>query len=53
MAADENMLARQTFAAIPLTVGDKLTVEWDITIGGPQTPTDLERFSLSFFLFIS
>ena len=33
MAADENMLARQTFTAIPLTVGDKLTVEWEITIG--------------------
>jgi len=33
MAADENMLARQTFTAIPLTVGDKLTVEWEIRIG--------------------
>ena len=30
---DENMLARQTFTAIPLTLGDKLTVEWEITIG--------------------
>jgi len=33
MAADENMLARQTFTGIPLTAGDKLTVEWEITIG--------------------
>jgi len=33
MAADENMLARQIFDGIPLTPGDKLTVEWDITIG--------------------
>ncbi len=30
---DENMLARQTFTAIPLTLGDKLTVEWEVTIG--------------------
>ncbi len=30
---DENMLARQTFAEIPLTLGDKLTVEWEVTIG--------------------
>jgi len=30
-----NMLARQVFDPIPLTVGDKLTVEWQITIGGP------------------
>ncbi len=37
MAADENMLARQTFTGIPLTVGDKLTVEWEITIGS-STP---------------
>ncbi len=28
-----NMLARQTFDGIPLTVGDKLTIQWDITIG--------------------
>jgi len=33
MAADENMLARQAFTGIDLTLGDKLTVEWDITIG--------------------
>ena len=33
MAAEENMLARQTFTGIPLTPGDKLTVEWEITIG--------------------
>ncbi len=33
MAADENMLARQTFTGIPLTIGDKLTVEWEIKIG--------------------
>jgi hypothetical protein len=33
VAADENMLARQTFTGIPLTSGDKLTVEWEITIG--------------------
>ncbi len=33
MAANENMLARQTFTDIPLTTGDKLTVEWEITIG--------------------
>ncbi len=32
-AADENMLARQVFTGIPLTAGDKLTVEWEITIG--------------------
>ncbi len=30
---DENMLARQTFTAIDLTLGDKLTVEWEVTIG--------------------
>jgi len=30
-----NMLARQVFTAIDLTTGDKLTVEWEITIGGP------------------
>ncbi len=30
---DENMLARQTFTDIPLTLGDKLTVEWEIEIG--------------------
>ena len=28
-----NMLARQVFGAIPLTIGDKLTVEWEIKIG--------------------
>ena len=28
-----NMLARQVFTGIPLTVGDKLTIEWAITIG--------------------
>ena len=33
LAADENMLSRQTFTDIPLTAGDKLTVEWEITIG--------------------
>ncbi len=38
MAADENMLARQTFTGIPLTVGDKLTVEWEITIGSSVIP---------------
>jgi len=38
MAADENMLARQTFTGIPLTVGDKLTVEWEITIGSDKLP---------------
>ena len=32
-AADENMLARQVFTGIPLTAGDKLTVEWQIEIG--------------------
>ncbi len=31
--ANDNMLARQTFGDIPLTAGDKLTVEWEITIG--------------------
>ena len=30
---NNNMLARQTFDNIPLTEGDKLTVEWEITIG--------------------
>ena len=30
---NNNMLARQTFDDIPLTEGDKLTVEWEITIG--------------------
>ena len=38
MAADENMLARQTFTGIPLTPGDKLTVEWEITIGSSAVP---------------
>ena len=28
-----NMLARKTFTAIPLNPNDKLTVEWEITIG--------------------
>ena len=28
-----NMLARQTFTGIPLTIGDKLTVEWEVKIG--------------------
>ena len=37
MAADENMLSRQTFTGIPLTDGDKLTVEWQITIGSDST----------------
>jgi len=32
-AASDNMLARQVFDDIPLTLGDKLTVEWKITIG--------------------
>jgi len=31
-AADGNMFARQIFDAIPLTIGDKLTVEWAIEI---------------------
>jgi len=31
-AADGNMFARQIFDPIPLTIGDKLTVEWAITI---------------------
>jgi len=30
-----NMLARQTFNEIVLNDGDQLTVEWEITIGGP------------------
>ena len=30
---NNNMLARQVFGDIPLTAGDKLTVEWEITIG--------------------
>jgi len=30
---NNNMLARQTFTDIPLTEGDKLTVEWEIKIG--------------------
>jgi len=30
---NDNMLARQTFTGIPLTAGDKLTVEWEVTIG--------------------
>jgi len=30
---NNNMLARQTFTDIPLTEGDKLTVEWEIRIG--------------------
>jgi len=38
MAAEENMLARQTFTGIPLTPGDKLTVEWEITIGSSAVP---------------
>jgi len=33
-----NMLARQTFDGIPLTDGDKLTVEWEITIGRDFIP---------------
>jgi len=33
-----NMLARQTFDGIPLTVGDKLTIQWDITIGTDTQP---------------
>ncbi len=32
-AGNNNMLARQTFTGIPLTAGDKLTVEWEVTIG--------------------
>ena len=30
---NNNMLARQVFTGIPLTAGDKLTVEWQIEIG--------------------
>ena len=30
---NDNMLARQVFTGIPLTAGDKLTVEWQIEIG--------------------
>jgi len=33
-----NMLARQVFTGIPLTVGDKLTIEWEITIGKDTLP---------------
>ncbi len=33
-----NMLARQVFTGIPLTVGDKLTIQWDITIGTDSPP---------------
>jgi len=32
-SANDNMLARQVFGDIPLTANDKLTVEWEITIG--------------------
>ena len=32
-ATQDNMLARKTFTGIGLTAGDKLTVEWEITIG--------------------
>jgi len=32
-ADDGNMLARQVFTEIVLSAGDKLTVEWEITIG--------------------
>jgi len=35
VGGNDNMLARQTFTGIPLTAGDKLTVEWEVTIGGP------------------
>ncbi len=33
VGGNDNMLARQVFTGIPLTVGDKLTVEWEVTIG--------------------
>jgi hypothetical protein len=33
VGGNDNMLARQMFTGIPLTAGDKLTVEWEITIG--------------------
>jgi len=33
VGGNDNMLARQTFTGIPLTAGDKLTVEWEVTIG--------------------
>ena len=33
VGGNDNMLARQVFGDIPLTAGDKLTVEWEITIG--------------------
>ncbi len=33
VGGNDNMLARQVFTGIPLTAGDKLTVEWEITIG--------------------
>ena len=33
-----NMLARQTFDGIPLTLGDKLPIQWDITIGTDTPP---------------
>ncbi len=33
VGGNDNMLARQVFGVIPLTTGDKLTVEWEITIG--------------------
>ena len=32
-ASSGNMLARKDFTGIPLTAGDNLTVEWEITIG--------------------
>jgi len=33
LVGNNNMLARQVFTGIPLTAGDKLTVEWEVTIG--------------------
>ena len=33
LVGNNNMLARQVFTGIPLTAGDKLTVEWEIEIG--------------------
>jgi len=37
-SGNNNMLARQTFTGIDLTAGDRLTVEWEITIGSTTNP---------------